>query len=33
LHYVLEHLRHGYSQNPYEVEARAAEQHPNRSGT
>jgi hypothetical protein len=33
LHYVLEHLRHGYRQNPYEVEARAAEQHPNRSGT
>lgn len=28
LRYVLEHLRHGYSQNPYEVEARAAEQDP-----
>ena len=33
LRYVLEHLRHGYRQNPYEVEARAAEQHPNRPGT
>ena len=32
LHYALEHLRHGYRQNPYEIEARAAE-HPDRSAT
>ncbi len=28
LRYVLEHLRRGYAHNPYEVEARAAEQQP-----
>ena len=26
--YVLNHLRYGYHDNPYEIEARAAEQHP-----
>jgi hypothetical protein len=26
--YVLEHMKHGYRNNPYEVEARAAEQQP-----
>jgi hypothetical protein len=25
LHYALQHLRHGYRDNPYEVEARQAE--------
>jgi hypothetical protein len=25
LHYVWQHLKHGYRDNPYEVEARAAE--------
>ena len=28
LRYVLEHMKHGYRNNPYEVEARAAEQKP-----
>jgi hypothetical protein len=28
LHYLMNHLRYGYEQNPYEVEARAAERSP-----
>ena len=28
LRYVLSHMKHGYHDNPYEVEARAAEQNP-----
>jgi hypothetical protein len=27
LHYVWQHLRHGYRDNPFEVEAREAERH------
>lgn len=27
LHYAWQHLRHGYRENPYELEARAAETH------
>ena len=33
LRYVLEHVRHGYQQNPFEVEARAAEQQPTHAGS
>ena len=31
IRYVLEHLRHGYERNPFEIEARAAEQENTRS--
>lgn len=30
--YMRAHIRHGYGDNPYEVEARAAERHPLESG-
>jgi len=30
--YVAAHIRHGYVDNPYEVEARAAERSPHESG-